>query len=168
MAKEDDFLVTAALAGKALATAQQALAAAQQAAARGEPVPLDTAALVADIVRAMSRMKLPAAQVTVAAAEAPQVNVSPVFNVEAAPPAVNNFAPQITVDVPEQAPPVVNVAGPVVTVDSPVVHVAAPSVAVNVPSPVPAPRLPWQIVVNRDMRTNLITSADLVPLQEAA
>lgn len=47
-------------------------------------------------------------------------------------------------------------------------EVAAPSVRVQVPEQTPAPRLPWRMEVHRDQRTQLITWAEILPVEAAA
>ena len=167
MDSANDQLLTAALAAKGLATAQQALAEAQKALARAEPVPLDVAALVSSIVQAVARVKIPAPSVKVSAADAPQITVAaPTVNVEAAAAPNVTVSPNIIVDVPAFTAPVVNVEAPSVNIEPAIVNVAAPNVRVDVP---PAPPVrPWRMVVVRNTRTQLIESADIYPVEEAA
>jgi hypothetical protein len=164
MVRDEDFLAAAAVATKALRTAEQALSAAQDAAAREIPAPTDLAALLDGVVRAIENIKLPAHGVTVEAA-APTVNVEAAqITVQAAAPAVNNFAPNVIVDVPAQPAPVVNVEAPTVNVEAPTVNVAAPRVQINVPEPTPLPRLPWRLDDVKRNRDGLIVSAMFIPV----
>ena len=114
----------------------------------------------------MRDLQLPAPIVSIEAAAAPSVNIEGAqITVQPAAPAVNNFAPNVIVDVPQPAAPIVNVEAPVVNIEPAVVNVAAPSVRVNVPEQVPQPRLPWRMNVRRDERTQLITYAEIVPME---
>jgi hypothetical protein len=165
---EDDQLLAAALAAKALTTAQQALAAAQAAGERALPVPVDVQALLAGFVDAMSRLILPTPAVTVEAAAAQPVNFTApdvTVNVASPPPAEVNVSPVFEVTVPEAPPPVVNVAAPVVNFEPPPVNVPAAVVRIV---EVATPRAPWRMTVSRDPRTNLILSADIEPVEAAA
>lgn len=165
MARDEDFLAAAAAAAQALNTAREALHVAQAAASREFPSPPDMAPLIDGIVRAMRGLQLPAPMVSVEAAHAPHVTVeAPQVTVQAAPAPAINVEPHFVVEVPDQAPPAVNVAAPVVHVTPPVVHVAAPRVEVAA-APAPAP-LPWRMDVHRDPRTQLIVSAEIVPVME--
>lgn len=164
----NDSLLGAALAAKALSTAQEALRLAQAAADRDAPVPLDVQALLSEMVRVIGSIALPAPSVSVAAAEAPQINVAaPVVDVrvDAAPPANVNFAPQILVDSMERAAPVVNVGGAVVNVEPTPVTVEGARVIVQM-----QPRKAWRVILgpliaqpDGVMRRDY---ADIVPVEE--
>lgn len=168
MARDADFLAAAQTAALALTTARDALQAAQAAASRELPAPPDLTPLIDGIAQALRDLALPAPQVTVQAAAAPTVTVEAAqITVQPAAPAVNNFSPSVLVDVPAQPAPVVNVEAPVVNIEPPVVNVAAPSVRVDVPAQELPPRLPWRMEVKRDPRTQLIVSADILPLEAA-
>jgi hypothetical protein len=164
MVRDEDFLAAAAVATKALRTAEQALTAAQAAGEREIPQPPDLALLLDGVVRAIGKLKLPAPGVTVESA-APTVNVeAPQITVQPAAPAVNNFAPQILVDVPSQPAPVVNVDAPVVNIEPAIVNVAAPSVRVDVPVQTFPERMPWRLEDVKRNRDGLIVSAMFVPV----
>ena len=167
MARDDDFLAAATAAAAALKTARDALQVAQTAAARQFPDPPDLAPLIDGIVRAMQGLQLPAPSVTVEAATAPSVVVEAAqITVRPAAPAVNNFAPNVIVDVPQPAAPVVNVEAPVVNIEPATVNVAAPSVRVDVLPAEPVPRMPWRMDVFRDSR-GLISYTQIVPIEAA-
>ena len=166
MAGDADFLAAAQAAAQALKTARDALQLAQSAAVREFPQPPDLSPLIDGIVQAMRDLQLPAPIVSIEAAAAPSVNIEGAqITVQPAAPAVNNFSPNVIVDVPQPAAPIVNVEAPVVNIEPAVVNVAAPSVRVNVPEQVPQPRLPWRMNVRRDERTQLITYAEIVPME---
>lgn len=166
MARDDDFLAAATAAAQALTTARNALQVAQAAAAREFPQPPDLSPLIDGIVRAMQGLQLPAPGVTVQAGAAPNVTVEAAqITVQPAAPAVNNFAPNVVVDVQPADAPVINVEAPVVNIEPTQVNVAAPSVRVDVP-PMP-PRMPWRMDVHRDQR-GLISWAEIVPVEAAA
>jgi hypothetical protein len=165
MARDADFIAAATAAAQALTTARNALQIAQAAATREFAAP-DLAPLIDGIVRAMQGLQLPAPDVTVQAGAAPLVTVEAAqITVQPAAPAVNNFAPNVVVDVQPADAPTINVEAPVVNIEPTVVNVAAPSVRVDVPAPVPLPRLPWRMDVHRDPRTSLITWAEIVPVE---
>lgn len=168
MAREDDFLAAAQAAAQALKTAREALQLAQAAAVREFPSPPDFAPLIEGIVQAMRDLQIPAPSVNVEAqAASPTITVEAAqITVQPAAPAVNNFSPNVVVDVPQPAAPIVNVEAPVVNIEPTVVNVAAPSVRVQVPEPQPPPpRVPYRMTVRRDERTQLIISADIVPVE---
>lgn len=167
MARDDDFLAAATAAAQALTTARNALQVAQAAATREFPAVPDLGPLIDGIASALQGLQLPVPAVTMQAAPAPNVVVEAAqITVQAPPAAVNNFAPNVFVDVPEQAAPVVNVAAPVVNIEPAQVTVEAPSVRVQIPD-APA-RMPWRMEVHRDSRTQMILYADIVPIFDDA
>ena len=162
---ETDALLSAALAAKALTTAQQALTQAQQALARGMPQAVDITALIRGVAHAIERIRPPSVEAPQITVEAPQITVAaPIVHV-AAPPAPDvRVEPQFEVVLPPQEPQ----PAPVVNVAAPVVYVAAPAVRVDVPARPERARLPWRIELHRSLQTGDITYADLVPLAQAA
>lgn len=155
---DTDALLSAALAAKALTTAQQALMQAQQALARDMPQAVDIAALVRGVAQAIERIRPPAVEAPQITVEAPQITVAaPIVHV-AAPPAPDvRVEPQFEVVLPPQEPQ-----------PAPIVNVAAPSVRVDVPPAPERARLPWRIELHRNLQTGDITYADLVPLAQTA
>ena len=167
MVRDEDFLAAAAVATKALRTAERALVSAQSAESREIPEAVDLQSLLEGVVSAIQNLRLPPPVVTVEAASAPNVQVdAPNITVQAAAAPINNFSPSFVVDVPAQPAPVVNVEAPTVNIEPAVINVAAPSVRVDVPPDPPA--RPWRMVVVRNTRTQLIESADIYPTEVAA
>lgn len=161
---ETDALLSAALAAKALTTAQLALAQAEQALARGAPQSVDVAALVLGVARAIERLQPPTVVAPEVRVDAPQISVAaPVVHVDAAPAPAVSVEPHFEVVLPPHEPQ----PAPVVNVAAPVVNVAAPAVQVDVPPAPERARLPWRIEVHRNLQTGDIAYADLVPLSPA-